>query len=123
MGVLYYAEYLHLFERSRNTYIHACGMSYATVEQRGVFLPVREAQCRYHFPARYDDLVLVRTAISERGRASLRFVYEIWNEDKTRLLTSGMTQHAIVNREGRPMPMPDWFRALSPNSIESRLPS
>jgi len=114
MGVLYYAEYLHLFERSRNTYIRACGMSYATVEERGLRLPVREAQCRYRAPARYDDLVLVRAAISERRRASLRFVYEIWNEDKTQLLATGMTQHALTNREGRPVPMPDWFRELAP---------
>ena len=44
MGVLYYAEYLHLFERARNAYIRQCGMSYADVEKKGIILPVREAQ-------------------------------------------------------------------------------
>ena len=43
----------------------------------------------------------------------MRFVYEIWSEDKTRLLATGMTQHALVNKEGRPVPVPDWFRNLS----------
>ena len=114
MGVLYYAEYLHLFERSRNTYIRACGMSYRTIEKRGLYLPVREAQCRYRMPARYDDLVHVRTAISEFRRASLRFVYELWNENKSQLLATGTTQHALINAEGRPVPLPDWFRELTP---------
>ena len=112
MGVLYYAEYLHIFERARSEYIRALGMSYADVERRGVYLPVREAQCRYRSPAHYDELVQVHTAISEWGRASLKFVYEMRSEDKTRVLATGMTQHALVNGEGRPVPVPDWFRAL-----------
>ena len=113
MGVLYYAEYLHLFERARSEYIRRCGMSYAEVEKRGLILPVREAQCRYRSFARYDDLVLVRAGIAEWGRASMRFVYEIWSEDKTTLLATGMTQHALINQEGRPVPVPDWFRSLT----------
>lgn len=112
MGVMYYAEYLHLFERSRSEFIRDCGISYATVEKKGILLPVREAQCRYRSPARYDDLVLIRAGISEWGRASLRFVYEIWNADKTQLLAEGMTQHAIVNPQGRPIPIPAWFKEL-----------
>lgn len=115
MGVLYYAEYLHLFERARSAFIRQLGMSYAEVEKRGIILPVREARCRYRAPARYDDLVQIRTAVSQWGRASLHFLYEIWNEDKTRLLAEGMTQHALINREGRPVPMPDWFRQLGQN--------
>lgn len=112
MGVLYYAEYLHLFERARSAYIRHCGMSYAEVEKKGIILPVREAQCRYRAPAHYDDLVQVRAGISQWSRASLRFVYEIRNEDKTRLLATGMTQHALVNPEGKPVPVPDWFKEL-----------
>lgn len=113
MGVMYYAQYFYLFERSRNEFIRHLGMSYAEIEKKGVILPVRDAHCRYKLPCRYDDLVLVRAAISEWGRASLRFVYELWNADKTKILATGETQHAVVNREGQPIAMPDWFRALS----------
>lgn len=112
MGVMYYAQYFYLFERSRNEFIRGLGISYAEVEKRGVILPVRDAHCRYRSPCRYDDLVLVRAAISEWGRASLRFVYELWNEDKTVLLAQADTQHAVVSPEGRPIAMPDWFRRL-----------
>ena len=63
-------------------------------------------------PARYDDLVQVHAGISEWGRASLVFVYEMWNEDKSALLSTGSTQHALVTREGRPVAVPDWFKAL-----------
>lgn len=112
MGVVYYAEYLHFFERARSEFIRARGMSYAQVEEKDIMLPVREAACRYRRPARFDDLVRIRTGISQWGRASLTFVYEIWNEDKTVLLCTGSTQHACVNRTGRPVSVPEWLRAL-----------
>ena len=112
MGVMYYAQYLYLFERSRNEFIRSLGMSYADVEKNGIMLPVREALCRYRTPARYDDLVYVRAAISEWGRASLIFVYELWNENKSIILAEGTTQHAVVNHEGKPVRMPQWFRKL-----------
>lgn len=112
MGVVYYAEYLHFFERARSEYIRRFGMSYAEIEKKGIMLPVREVQCRYRSPARYDELVLIRIGVSEWGRASLVFMYEIWSEDKTRLLAEGWTKHAFVNSEGRPAAIPDWFKNL-----------
>ncbi|MCX4309991.1 MAG: thioesterase family protein [Desulfovibrio sp.] len=112
MGIVYYAQYLHFFERGRNAYIRDCGMSYANVEKMGILLPVRDASCRYRSPARYDDLVHVRTGISETGGASLVFVYEIWNEDKSLLLCEGQTRHALVTPAGRPVRMPEWFKNL-----------
>ena len=82
MGYLYYAEYLHLFERSRSEYIREMGMSYAEVERLGIMLPVREAQCRYRRPARYDDLIHIRAGIAEVRRASLVFVYNVMDAER-----------------------------------------
>ena len=112
MGFVYYAEYLHFFERARSEYIRNRGMSYAGVEEKGILLPVREASCRYRRQARYDDLILIHAGISEWGRESLRFVYEIWDENKKQLCAEGMTQHALINRKGRPLPVPEWLRQL-----------
>ena len=112
MNVVYYAEYFHLFERARNEYIRERGMTYKQVEERGIYLPVREAQARYRFPLRYDDLIHVRAVISEWRRASVLFEYEIYNEDKTGVATTGSTLHACVNREGKPVAIPAWLREL-----------
>ena len=117
MGVLYYAEYLHLFERARSEFIREQGMSYAEVETKGIFLPVREAQCRYRSPARYDDLVWIHTGISEWGRASLRFDYAIYAENKEKLLATGFTQHAVINQAGRPVAVPEWLKNLWASSV------
>lgn len=115
MGFVYYAEYLHYFERARTCYIRQCGVSYGEIEARGIYLPVREATCRYRSPAHYDDLLFIRIALSEIARASVRFVYAVTREDRQRVLAEGMTQHALINREGRPVRMPDWFREIFAN--------
>lgn len=112
MGVVYYANYLHLFERGRSELIRNLGLSYATVEDRGFYLPVREASCRYLAPARYDEVLNIHTALAERSRASLTFAYEIFDESRSGLLARGATQHAVVNAQGRPVRIPDWLAAL-----------
>ncbi len=112
MGYLYYAEYLHLFERSRGEYIRSLGMSYAEAERRGLMLPVREARCRYRRPARYDDLIYIRCGLSGRKGASLSFVYAVTAEDRETLLAEGMTEHACTDPTGKPVRMPAWFLDL-----------
>ena len=113
MGYLYYAEYLHVFERARGFYIRSLGMSYAEIEQRGVMLPVREARCRYRKPAHYDEALQIRTSISELGRASLSFVYAVYDAERKTLHAEGMTQHACAAvNGGHPVPMPGWLKEL-----------
>ena len=112
MGVVYYANYLHLFERGRSELIRGLGFSYSVVEERGIFLPVREATCRYLAPARYDEIIHIRTGLAGQSRASLNFIYEITSADKSQILTRGTIQHAVVNAQGRPVRIPDWLSAL-----------
>ena len=110
MGVVYYAEYIHFFERARGAICREAGIGYGKIEEAGFMLPVREVECRYRSPAHYDDRVQIRARIVEWRRASVRFRYEIWNEDRTKLLCEGMTLHAVVNREGRPVAVPEWIK-------------
>lgn len=112
MGVLYYGEYFHIFERGRSDFIRSLGISYQVVEERGLFLPVREAQCRYRSPARYDDLIQVRLCICSFGKASLCFSYGLYDEEKKKLMATGFTQHACVNATGKPIAVPLWFKDI-----------
>jgi len=113
MGYLYYGEYMHIFERARGELIRSLGKSYADIERQGVMLPVREAQCRYRRPARYDDVLQVHIAIGDVGRASVSFVYAVYDAERKTLHAEGMTQHACAAMPGgQPVRMPDWLKAL-----------
>jgi acyl-CoA thioester hydrolase len=104
MGMVYYANYLVYFERGRTEWLREAGLSYRELEDRGCFFPVIECNCSYKAPAKYDDLITVRTRVAELGAASVTFGYEISNGSK--LLAEGRTKHPLVNKDMRPVRMP-----------------
>ncbi|MBQ3893248.1 MAG: acyl-CoA thioesterase [Desulfovibrio sp.] len=112
MGVVYHAEYIHFFERSRGELCRTCGLPYADIEAGGFMLPVKEVHCLYRSPARYDDLICIFVRVSEIRKASVRFEYAIYDASRTRLLCEGMTLHAFVDRSGRPVAIPGWIREV-----------
>ena len=114
MGVVYYANYLRYFEAGRNELCRVCDIPYRALEERGLMLPVVDVSARYLAPARYDDMVVVRTSISHVGRAQLRFEYEVRREAGDELLCTGHTVHACLGKTGRPTRLPkDLVNALS----------
>jgi len=110
MGFAYYGNYLTWFEIGRTELIRASGMAYRELEDRGYMLPVTEASCRYHAPARYDDLVTIRTTLAEFKGIRMTFGYEILLDG--RLLAEGATKHAFTDRDGKPVKVSKELRAL-----------
>jgi acyl-CoA thioester hydrolase len=112
MGVVYYANYLRYFEFARSEFFRARGGSYRELEREGRLLPVIEATCQYKAPARYDDVLLVRTTVPEFKRATLTFHYEVRREGEEQLLCTGRTVHACIDREGKPVRLPETLKAV-----------
>src|SRR4051812_31012895 len=91
MGVVYYANYLVWMEVARVELCKACGFNYRDMERDdGVLLAVAEANCRYKFPARFDDQVIVRSWIEEANTRMVTFQYEMSAEGK--MLATGFTR-------------------------------
>jgi len=106
MGVVYYGNYLTWFEVGRTDLLRQLGSSYREIEGDRVFLPVIEARCRYHHPARYDDVVEIRTRASRPSRAKLRFDYELSRAADNVAIASGSTLHVATNESGKPCRLP-----------------
>ena len=107
MGVVYYGNYLTWFEVGRTDLLRQLGESYREIEENErIHLPVVEAHCRYHKPARYDDLVDIVTRASRPSRARVQFDYELSRAEDGVLLASGTTLHVAVGRDGRPCRLP-----------------
>lgn len=102
MGVTYYANYFVWFEAARTEYFRALGLPYTECEKKGYYLPVIETAANYRIPSSYDDLVIVRTSISEISRTSIRFEYQVLQKDTGRLLTTGHSVHVFVDKAMRP---------------------
>lgn len=104
MGYAYYANFLVWFEVGRNEWMRAQGLPYSEVEAAGCILPVISASVTYMKPAFYDDLLSIRTWVPERGRARLRFAYEVVRGGD--LLVTGATEHACTGADGRVRRLP-----------------
>jgi acyl-CoA thioester hydrolase len=112
-GLVYYANYLRYFEAARVEYLRQLGQTYREIEAGGVVMAVTQAICRYHAPARFDDLLALSCRIADLRRASFAFEYEIHRLPDGVLIASGRTEHACVDRETlRPVRMPEPLRAL-----------
>jgi acyl-CoA thioester hydrolase len=103
MGVAYYANYFIWFEVGRSEFFRGLGMSYKTLEQNEIFLPVIEAYCKYKYPARYDDELKIKTRLNVLQEVKLAFQYEILLSENNKLLVVGETTHAFVNKKGKPV--------------------
>ena len=104
MGVVYYANYLALFERGRCEYMSDNAIDYAQMEREGSFLPVVEAHVKYRQPARFDDLVTIEADVTATSRVTLTFTYRVLRGDA--VLCEGSTVHACVDANGKPRKLP-----------------
>jgi acyl-CoA thioester hydrolase len=112
MGVVYYANYLRMFEGARAEYWRSLGRSYKDLEAAQIAMPVVEAHCRYRRPAMYEDLLAVETAVTEMRGASMRFEYAVRRGGEK--LAEGFTRHAMIGANGVPVRIPEFMRALVP---------
>ncbi len=91
MGVVYYGNYAQFYEIGRTEAIRKLGYTYKDIEAMGIIMPVVETQSSFVRPARYDDLITVKTTLQELPtQHSITFHTEIFNEAK-KLLNKGTT--------------------------------
>ena len=112
MGVVYYANYFVWFEVARADLLRTLGWSYREMEHAGVSLPVIEAHCEYHRPARYDDELTVRAEGRLLSPIRMEFIYQVTRADDEVLAASGRTVHAALDPAGRPCRLPDRIRQV-----------
>ena len=112
MGVVYYANYLVWFEVARADLLRSLGWTYREMEFAGVSLPVIEAHCEYHRPARYDDDIEVRTEGRMLSPVRMQFDYRVILRSDATPVASGHTVHAALDPTGRPCRLPQRIREV-----------
>lgn len=112
-GVMYYAQYLRVFEQVRALYIEEFGLSLPELARQNILFVCRRAEIDYLIPAVLGDTLYVKIWISDSTGAALTFSYEITRdrEGETVLLATGITKMACCKGvEGRVTPgrIPKW---------------
>ncbi|QVL33095.1 acyl-CoA thioesterase [Telmatocola sphagniphila] len=107
MGFLHHANYLVFFEQARTELLRDQGLTYKEMEDKGFLLALTKVEVRYRKPARYDDLLTIRTTVTRSTLVRIEHKYEVFRNSE--LLAEGSSTLASINREGQVQPLPDWF--------------
>ena len=98
MNVVYYGNYAQYFEVGRVESLRSIGISYKTMEEIGFMLPVVELNIKYLRPAKYDDLITIKSMIKQLPvDHKIQFDQEIYNEEG-KLLTIGTVKLYFMNQ-------------------------
>ncbi len=117
MRVVYHGNYAQYFEVGRVEWLRNKGVSYKWMEENGIMLPVVSLTMNYKKPARYDELLTLKTILINQTSVKIEFAYELYNE-VGELLTTGNSILVFVDmKTGRPVAPPTYVFELL-NRIE-----
>lgn len=108
MGVVYHGNYAQYFEMGRVEWLRNLGVSYKWMEENGIMLPVVSLNINYKKPARYDDLLTVKTIFKSQTSVKIEFDYEIYNENKELLTIASSILVFVDMKTSRPTLPPDY---------------
>jgi acyl-CoA thioester hydrolase len=116
MGLLHHANYLVYFEQGRTELLRAQGIAYKDLEDQGFLLVLTRVQVRYRSPARYDDLLTLRTSVVRTTLVKIEHRYELLRDGM--LLAEGETTLGCVGRDGKVQPLPAFLRVEEEKEAE-----
>jgi acyl-CoA thioester hydrolase len=105
MGFLHHAQYFTYFEIGRTELLRASGGSYRQMEEQGCLVVVVRAECRFHRPASYDDIVRLRTTVIRVTAAKIEHEYRLFRGEE--LLAVGNVTLAVIDRQGKVQRVPE----------------
>ena len=112
MGVVYHGNYIPYFEIGRVEWLRNKGVSYKSLEENGIALPIVSMTLNFKKPARYDDLLLVKTKFKKHSSVKIEFDCEIWSEQKELLTTAHFILVFVDLKTGRPILPPNHIKSL-----------
>lgn len=107
MGVVYHGNYIPYFEIGRVEWLRNKGISYKSLEESGIALPIVSMTINYKKSAKYDDLLNVKTVFKKQSSVKIEFDCEITNEDGELLTTAHFILVFLNVKTGRPTVPPN----------------
>src|SRR5205085_10651542 len=107
MGLLHHANSLVYVEQAQTELLRSRGLAYKDLEDQGYLLVLVKAEVRYRSPARYDDLLTLRTSVVRTTAVRIEHRYELLRAGF--LLAEGNTTLACVDREGKLQALPEFL--------------
>lgn len=106
MGYVYHANYVSYCHQARTEMLRKLGINDNYLEQNNVMMPVITMHLDYLRPARYDELLTVKTTVAQMPRTRFHFDFEINNEEAAKICTAHSTVVFVDATTRRPIRLP-----------------
>ena len=111
MGVVYHGHYAQFYEIGRGESIREIGFTYKDIEAMGIIMPVVDIHSRFLMPAKYDDLITVKTTLKEFPlHHKIIFHSEIFNEQGDLINIGVVTLYFMEAKDMKRCQIPEALR-------------
>ncbi len=109
MGVVYNGNYALYFEVGRTEALRQIGITYDSIEQSGIMMPVHSMNFVFKKPAVYDEELTVITSFHAMPTVKTQIFYEIKNA-QNELVCSGETILVFMDmKSNKPVRCPSYI--------------
>ena len=110
-GVVYYANYLKFLERARSEAIYSIGLSNKILlDEFNTLIIVKSCNIEYKKSAKFEDELEIISSVNSFTRTSFIMSQKIMKNDEE--ITSSAVQLVTVNKDGKPVKIPDVLKNL-----------
>jgi acyl-CoA thioester hydrolase len=109
MGVVHHGNYAQYLELARIDWLSQLGISYKSMEENGVMLPVFELNLKFKKSAFFDDELTVKTSLRKIPTVKIIFDFEIFNKNNELLTTASVTLVFVDSKTRKPIPCPSYL--------------
>jgi len=109
-GRVYHSNYLVWLDMTRTEFLRSLGVSYANLEDEGIFIVVRKAEIEYFSSAEFDKEYNITIDSIKIDKIKLDFYYSLKDNNSDKLIASAYTKLVVVNKIGKPIKIPDHLK-------------
>lgn len=117
MGVVYHGSYVPYFEIGRVEWLRNKGVSYKSLEESGIALPIVSMHLNYKKPARYDDMLTINTKLKKYSGVKIEFDCEIRNENEELLTTAHFILVFVDTKNGKLIVPPNYILEILKSEV------
>ena len=103
MAIVHHSNYIRWFEEARLNHLQQLGISYKSLEDQGIIIPVVDVSCKYVISAKYDDVLEIRPILAQYTGVRMSYRYEVRFQKNGELAATGTSTHCFLDASHRPI--------------------
>lgn len=100
------ATYLNFLEFARMEILEKKSLTLDKLKKMGFLVLIRRVEIDYKFPAGMEDILIIKTYVSEHRRTSGTFAQEVIRKNDKKPIAAANVTWVFTNLQGRPVQMP-----------------